>query len=105
MKKTYPYPHEEKTRAELFNLLGVQGGTCHQLPELIRLKDYRKTRSLPLVSMVFNRSLFWGSVQYGNEVVLWEPVVSKMQCQVWRRMEISPDLERWLVGYVNNRLN
>lgn len=30
------YPREEKTRRELFALLGIQGGTCHQIPDMIR---------------------------------------------------------------------
>ena len=30
------FPKSEKTRRELLSFLGIQGGTCHLMPELIR---------------------------------------------------------------------
>ncbi len=92
------FPESKKARRELFNILGIQGGTCHQLPNIIReTKRYKRKVSFKINDNIIGSINKYGLVSLYNirefDEAFGAPMVNLIN--------ISSNLEKWFVCYMN----
>jgi len=94
-------PEDEKTRIELFDLLGVQGGTYHQLRDHITVFPMPLTNANTRVFQLKNSKIvgfasgdkFW--IDIGHCVVCYKTGTSI-------EIILSQKLQNWFIDYIYN---
>lgn len=118
------FPKSAKTRTELLEFLGIQGGTCHDLPDLIKINTNGKNTTLITPNYyisiirhdigqrmeIFHKYRFSNKGEYSNLPITEEQVAfdacnpqSPKEYINWKEQKgISIHLRQWLLCYIHD---